>query len=204
MPLTPEERTDRAHARGLKANNVQRRRYEKMLNEMLAPQARTQIDKARRNRRELTEQTIVLEVLDGSLERLVAIRQSILDLKAEAHEIATEATDHGLSVDQGGYSRSGIKYYTVPDENDNNPDACTAPGVVDYLRGFSIRRCENNPWYTKLTSLLERERGKSVDLDFDVAELSLHIWGKVSTEEIMAEMEKFKAKWVTFEAGLED
>lgn len=204
MPLTPEEKARRAHERGLKANNVQRRRFEKMLSESYLPQAESRIQKERNQRKELAEQGLVLEVLDGSLDRLVAIRQAILTLKNEAKDIAREAKEHGLAVQDNGYGRTPFDFYIDPQESDVSVDACATPGAVDHLRGFLIRRCENNPWYAKLERLMERERGRSIDLQFDATELSQAIWGCVSTEEIVAKIEEFKSKWVTYTAGLED
>ena len=201
--MDPEVKAQRAYDRALKANNVQRRRFEKMVNEEYRPTAQRKVANERNLRKELAEQGLILEVLDGSLDRLLEIRTEILALKAEAGEIAAEAKEHGLSVDDSGYNYA-FKFYTQPSKGDINPDACTQPGINEYLRGFTVRRCANNPWYEKLERLLERERGRSIDLDFDLTELRQTIWEAVSTPEITKAINTFKAKWITFDAGMED
>lgn len=201
--MDPEVKAQRAYDRALKANNVQRRRFEKMVNEEYRPTAQRKVANERNLRKELAEQGLILEVLDGSLDRLLEIRTEILALKAEAGEIAAEAKEHGLSVDDSGYHYA-FKFYTQPNKDDINPDACTKPGINEYLRGFTVRRCANNPWYEKLERLLERERGRSIDLDFDLTELRQTIWEAVSTPEITKAINAFKAKWITFDAGMED
>lgn len=203
--MDPEVKAQRAYDRALKANNVQRRFFVKMLVDEYSPMAKRKVRDERELRKEQVEQGLVLEVLDGSLDRLLEIRQSILNLKAEAVEIADEAKEHGLQVDMGSsYSRGGLKFYTQPDASDVSVDSCTKPGINQYLVGFSVRRCANNPWYAKLERLLERERGRSIDLDFDLTELRQTIWEAVSTPEITKAINAFKAKWITFDAGMED
>jgi hypothetical protein len=203
--MSPEEKAERKRQRDLKANNVQRRRFEKLLKDDLAPRARTLVSTAKQDNKELVEQRLILTVLDGSLERLMEIRSEILKLRAEANEIAEEAKQKGLSADNNrSYGRSEFDFYVDPRTSDLNADACVKPGIIDHLRGFTVRRCPANPIYQLLERKLEAERGRDVDLQFDVSELSQNIWGLPTTTEIMEKIESFKQKWITFDAGMED
>lgn len=196
-----EARAELAKRRLLKANNVQRRRFEKMADDLIA--------KAERQRRndEQDERTIIMkavvkEIMGDDLEKLLEVRRriqshkkQIIGYQMQAQPIKDRLIQKGLTGSTYRYDTNhGWNWYLDPDAEDpkESEDVCAKKQVGDPNIRLSIKECRGNNAYVQF-----EQRTLDLDLEKDELEaaaedLRASIWQLVTTDEIREALETFR------------
>jgi uncharacterized small protein (DUF1192 family) len=193
-----------AKQRLLKANNVQRRRFEGMASDL--------INKARRRTREIdrgvrkhAKQAVIKEVLGDDLQLLLDYRERIQRLKQEIEQLQATVDKtvrpkikaKGLHADKTRYS-DPLDYFVDPpavDEPDDD-DVCKETIGDPLMDVFSIKECRGNPTWVKF-----EHKVLGLDLEADVMEqhgenLMAQVWQLVTTDEIVWALQAFREEWI--------
>jgi hypothetical protein len=200
-----QARAELAKRRLLKANNVQRRRFEKMADEL--------ITKAERRRREdeQDERTIIMkgvvkEIMGEDLEKLLEIRRRVQSLKQQiegyqeqAQPIKKRLIEKGLTGGTYRYDTDrGWNWYLDPDPVDpkEDEDVCAKKIVGDPNIRLSIKECRGNDAFVRF-----EQRTLDLDLERDELEaaaedLRASIWQLVTTDEIREALETFRKGYI--------
>jgi len=197
-----------AKKRLLKANNVQRRRLEKMVDKYES-RARSELHTVNQQHHEIVRQAVVrdavgaddLEVLEQIQQRVLSLKEQIKYTQSLAEPVRKRLSAKGLSTKiQESYRGplDPLRYYTDPeipgpvDEDVCKEETIGHPG----LKTLKIRQCRSNPLWAEY----ERQcLDSKLDLDTlqnDAETLRAQVWALVTTDEILAALDAFKEKYL--------
>lgn len=192
-----------AKQRLLKANNVQRRRFEKDADRLIK-QAKSNNDEEVRDAKTRIENALVEDVMGPQLAELLLIRSQIQQAKRtiaalgqDADKIRLELGERGLTISTSPWGDFGMKFYTDPPVTDepDDPDVCKKDLGNENVQ-FTILSCKQNPLVSKLEGLTASLTDQTWELDEDEITLRQKIWAVISTDEIVDALNTFRAKWV--------
>ena len=189
-----------AHKRLAKANNVQRRRFEKMADAAIhRAQAKQHGD--RQEQRTIIEQAVVRKTMGEDYDRLMAVRDRVLSLKAQiklyqdaADPIRKRLALAGLDTSQGYRAGRNWDYYVNPVPVDPDDQSCSTV-IGDPTVTLGIVHCRTKDAY------VEYERKVlELDLEDDVLvdageQLRAAVWQLTTTDEIVAALNQFKERF---------
>lgn len=196
-----------AKQRLLKANNVQRRRFEKLASEV--------INRAHSNQREVrtAKKAIIYnqqveKAMGGELGKLLAIRgkiqahkQEIIRLqKTETEGIRRRLNKRGLKTNSVVYSYRGdvdaLDFYTDPPAVDEKSEDVCEVIVGNPLVQMRLMDCPNNPPYAQYKENISGLSATEIAFDDACEELRSDIWAVVTTEDIQNRLAAFKKLWL--------
>lgn len=196
-----EARAELAKRRLLKANNVQRRRFEKMADELIAKAEKQRRDDEQ-DERTIIMKAVVKEIMGEDLDKLLEIRRRIQSLKQQiigyqqqAEPIKERLIQKGLTGGTYRYdSDRGWNWYLDPavEDQKEDEDVCAKKIVGDPNIRLSIKECRGNDAYVQFeqrTLDLDLERD---ELDAAAEDLRASIWQLVTTDEIREALETFR------------
>jgi hypothetical protein len=202
--INKEERAHQmAQRRLLKANNVQRRRFEKMADELVHRAERAQRE-LHNDELEILRQSVVRNAMGDDYLLLMQLRRKIQKLKdqieaaqAEAEPIKERLAAKGIYG--GGSYRNGYEYYLDPDstatEQAEKRDTCRRV-VGDETINLKIRECRGSEAYAtfeqrKLAIVTDDRMLRDAGED-----LRASIWQLVTTDEIRQALDNFRQEWI--------
>lgn len=186
-----QQREELARKRLLKANDAQRRKLEKMVDE-IARRAAKSIAHEQGKTRVTIQKKMIRDTMGEDLERILALRDRILSLdqqlgaeRAKQRELVADAqAKYGLTC----YIDS---YYVSP--KPKAQDVCDDDPDLDVQ--FIIRECRSNPTYAEFEALVLPMEDERIEFDLDVENLRLTVWQAVTTDEIVEAIRNFREKW---------
>jgi hypothetical protein len=190
----------------LKANNVQRRRYEKMF-ESVASEARRKASIDLNHQQKVVYNQVVEETLGHDLKELLALRADIQKKKQELEElqkgerverIRDRLVKRGVkSRIQTGYrDYDPLEFYTNPPAKDEKSEDVCQVIVGNPLVQARLFDFPNNKPYAEY---MERARALSEAQDLlhrDIQDVEATIWQVVTTDEIVTTINNFKERWL--------
>ena len=192
---------EQSQQRLLKANNVQRRRFEKVADELFA-RTSTKSRKDIQHAKDVVYNKVVEETMGNDLKVLMKIRgqiqahkQEIAKIVEAAEKVRTRLVKRGISVPRGGYSNPLNYYIDPPVTDEKQEDVCVRvvgnPHVV-----LDLMKCDNNApfaeYKTRIARIVVDEQVYKDACD----KLRSDIWAVVSTDEIVAKLDAFRAVWL--------
>lgn len=188
-----EHQQEMARRRLLKANNVQRRRFEKMV-DMLGGKAKRKISQDHQDEKRVLKEAIMLKHAGEEFEALVEIRNRILKLKEDIQHYVDKADVIAKKMDKKGIilGMYDLRYYTSPTNSDDNAYCKNAgnPNVQGY-----ILACRDNPVFVEYEAKTLYMDAESEELDLELEELRADVWHLVTTDEIRESITNFKERW---------
>ena len=186
-----------AHKRLAKANNVQRRRFEKMADAAIhRAQAKQQSD--RQEQLTIIEQAVVRKTMGEDYDRLMAVRDRVLSLKAQiklyqdaAEPIRKRLAQVGIDTSHGYRAGRNWDYYVNPVPVDPEDQSCSTV-VGDPTVTLGIVHCRTKDAYVEY-----ERRSLELDLEDDVLtdageQLRAAVWQLTTTDEIVDAINKLK------------
>jgi len=187
----------------LKANNVQRRRFERMVGDYLG-RALSVLNDVNNDHKEIVRQGVIRDALGGTLDKLNARRDRILSLKRQIETeregidtLRQELVDAGLRASVSSWGTDPLKYFTTPSVPVVRDDTCEDKKVGDdALRELRFPDCRSNPLYIKYEAATLDVSLDEDEVRQDFEDLNAKIWQLVTTDEIVEAMNEFKEKWI--------
>ena len=188
----------------LKANNVQRRRFEKVADEVIN-RAHSKSRDDLNHTKGVLYNAAVEKAMGAELEKLLEIRKQIQKHKRailalqETDDIKRRLNKRGIKTADGySYRGSGcaLHFYTEPPATDEQSEDVCEVIVGNHLVQLRLMDCHNNKPYADYEQAIA---GLVVDeQEFSDAsdDLRSQIWGVVSTDEIMQVLADFRSKWL--------
>lgn len=183
-----------------KANNVQRRRFERMA-EDLAARAKSVRGHVDRDKRLIIYKDIVKKAAGDDYKKLMHARHEIIRLKREIRAIREgmepvleSLRDKGLRCPDLYSHDTGRKYYLDPACDEKKKDVCSQE-VGDPTVQLSMFECDKNPLYQTYQKACEPVADRTREMHLDHEALVAKIWTLTTAEEIQDAIEAFKTKW---------
>jgi hypothetical protein len=184
-----------------KANNVQRRRFEK-LSEDLAARAKTVQRTVDRNERQVIYKEAIKEAAGDDYHALMKLRFEIIKLKRQVKALQESAAptierlkDKGIrGLNSYRDETGGFGYYLDPDTEEKKKDICSQD-VGDITVQLQMFECPQNKLYAKYVEQCQPVEDRKQEMLRDHEELVAKIWTLTSAEEILEELDSFKNKW---------
>ena len=196
---------DQTKQRLLKANNVQRRRFEKIADEVIC-RGRT------KSRNDITSQKAIVynqhvqKAMGAELSKLLVIRRQVQEKKLEiqalqesAEPIRRRLNKRGVKAIGGNNYRNDFGYLEFyldpPAEDVKNEDVCQVI-VGNPLVQLRLMDCQNNKPYADYTEAISKLVVDEQAYTDACEQLRSDIWSVVSTEDITAKIDAFKKLWL--------
>lgn len=199
---TPEQKAyrqaqaDLAKTRLLKANNVQRRRFEKMADRVIA-QSIDSLNTTNREDKTITEKALIREALGADYDKMIECRNRLLSLEAQKEGVRNILEGvKGRSIAKG-ITNSGYRswnYYSNPTPPE--PDACSIEVGDPTIQGLHIQQCRGNDLYVELEKKTLDLDDEKMDLELASEALRADVWRLVTTDEIVDAITQFKEKHI--------
>lgn len=186
------QQQEMARRRLLKANNVQRRRFEIMAEEAIERARAAQRDVRVQEKQALSDK-IVKETMGENYHALMEIRRRVQRLKQEIKYLQDRGNTIFDVLRERGLSPNGTynNYYLDPPANDSTrKDVCAQPG--DPTIDMRIIPCRTNPAYAKLEKAMLPLQHDHEILQEAADDLRMSVWQLVTTDEIKEAIEEFR------------
>lgn len=204
------ESNDRlAKQRLLKANNVQRRRFEKLADEVISRANSTQHE-VRQDSKATIYNQVVEKTMGGELQKLLTLRQQIQAHKQEIEKLRKIgdikrrlnkrgikcSTDENWPTNYQGVNYGHFAFYLDPPAVDEKKEDVCENIVGNPLVQMRLMDCPNNAPYAEyqenVSGLAATEMGFREACEI----LRGDIWAVVTTEDIQNALAKFKELWL--------
>lgn len=196
--MSEHNNSEAARQRLLKANNVQRRRFERMADEF-AERAKQEIRNIEREHRKVVQRSLLEEAIGKEkLGKLIELRNQLLMIKEAKRRVIDEMKRMAVELRQVGVTTNyGFnQYYLDPEEpNDNDHDVCRDPNERPDVEAFTIQQCRGNDLYAKYERKLLQDNKKD-ELENDILQLRANVWSLVTTDDITEAIMNFRNKWL--------
>jgi hypothetical protein len=189
-----------ARQRLLKANNVQRRRFEKMAETAVNTCSRHQHN-VLRDKREAVYKQVVEETMGHDLKVLLGMRDTVQSLKQQidkvkegAEKVRQRLVKRGISASSSSY-RHPLNYYIDPPAVDEKSEDVCVRTIGNPHVQLRLMECSNNEPYRdykeRIASFDHEEEAFNAAADALMAD----IWALTTTEEIVEAINKFREEW---------
>lgn len=197
-----------AKQRLLKANNVQRRRFEKLADEV--------INRAHnKHRADVNDKQAVLynesveEAMGGELAKLLKIRAEIqkhkqaIEKLRDISDIKRRLNKRGIKCSSGpwgtnyrGTDYGSFDFYMDPPAVDEKSEDVCERVVGNPLVQLRLMDCPNNPPYAQYLEKISTLEADRISFSEACEELRSDIWAVVTTEDIQSKLNGFKQAWL--------
>lgn len=198
-----------AKQRLLKANNVQRRRFEKMADEVIGRASNKQRSDTS-DKKQTIYNEVVEQAMGGELAKLLEIRKQIQKHKQAIEElrkipdIRRRLNKRGIACKSGeswptnyrGVDYGHFDFYLDPPAVDEKSEDVCEKVVGNPLVQMRLMDCPNNPPYQKYLDRISDLETDRLEFDDACETLRSDIWAVVTTEDIQSKVTEFKQRWL--------
>ena len=198
-----------AKQRLLKANNVQRRRFEKLADEVINRANSNQVS-VRSDAKAVLYNQQVEKAMGGELKKLLEIRAKIQSHKQEIEKLRKIgdikrrlnkrgikcSTSEGWDTNYRGVDYGHFDFYLDPPAVDEKSEDVCENIVGNPLVQMRLMDCPNNPPYASYQEEISGLTATSLAFDEACEELRSDIWAVVTTEDIQSKLTQFKGLWL--------
>lgn len=190
-------RQEMAQKRLLKANNVQRRRFE-MMAEELVEKAKRRLSRDHNDERIMVKKAVIRDIMGEDYDALMALRDRIRSHKRQIEEYKKMGESIRRKLEEKGIDCSrhrAMSYYLDPPIEDEKRDMCNTE-IGDPTIQLDLRQCRGNDAfveYEKRTLHLDEENR---DLQYAAENLRASVWQLVTTDEIREELDIFREEFI--------